>query len=283
MTNKRDYYQTLGVDRKAGAEELKRAYRKLALKWHPDRNKSSEAGERFREINQAYEILSDSEKRAAYDQFGRAAFEPGARPTRQGPYGETYTYRTHRPKQGAEDFEFGGFSDPFSIFEQFFGGSSPFARRETRPTYGITIDLLQALRGTEAEISINGQRKRVRIPAGVEEGARLRVGDADLVVKLRPDERFTRQGGDLYVNLSIPFTKAILGGVLTVPTIQSEIKVKVQPGTQPGTLIRLRGQGAPRISEGGLGDLYVRVQVIIPTKLNKRQKELLETFERESA
>src|SRR5262245_12100590 len=208
MATKRDYYQVLGVDRKADADEIKRAYRKLALKWHPDRNKAPEAAEKFREVTQAYEVLSDADKRAAYDRFGHSAFEPGARPGRPSPGGEAYTYRNYRPGRGAEEFEFGGFSDPFTIFEQFFGGGSPFGRRETRPTYVITIDFMDALKGTEAELSLNGQRKRVRIPAGVEEGSRLRVGDTELLVKIRPDARFTRQGADLYVTLNIPFTQA---------------------------------------------------------------------------
>lgn len=282
MATKRNYYQVLGVDRKATPEELKSAYRKLALKWHPDRNKSPEAAERFREVNQAYEVLSDAGKRAAYDRYGHSAFEPGARPGPQGPGAGAYQYRTYAPGQDTADFEFGGFSDPFTIFEQFFGGSSPFGRREARPTYALTIGFMDALKGTEAEVSINGQRKRVRIPAGVEEGSRLRVGDADLLVKIAPHERFTRQGADLYVTLSLPVTKAILGGVLPVPTPQGDVNVKIQPSTQPGTLIRLRGKGAPRISEGGHGDLYVRVQVSIPTKISKHQRELLEAFEKDA-
>jgi len=282
MATKRDYYQVLGLDRKAGPDDVKKAYRRLAKKWHPDHNKSPEAAERFREVNAAYEVLSDAEKRAAYDRFGRRAFEPGGGPGPFDPGGPGFEYHTYGAGPQTEAFQFGGFSDPFKIFEQFFGRDVGVGRRGARPSYEIAVDFMEALKGTEVDVPLNGQRRRVRIPAGVEDGARLRIGDADLLIKIRPHERFTRQGDDLYVTLTIPFTQAALGGVLTVPTPDGDLQVKVHPGTQPGTLVRLRGKGAPRISEGGHGDLYVRLQVSVPTKLSKRQKELLEAFDQEN-
>jgi molecular chaperone DnaJ len=285
MTTTRDYYDILGVSKTATAAELKSAYRKQALQWHPDRNKSTEAETKFKEINEAYEILSNTDKRAAYDQYGHAAFEQGAGGPggfggfgnqqggtyRQGPF--TYTY-------GAENFDF---SDPFEIFEQFFGGASPFGRQGRQiPHYSLSIDFDEAVHGVEKTVEIDGKRKTIKIPAGVDNGSRIKFQDFTVTLDVKPDSTFTREGDDLIVNVFLPLTMAILGGVMEVPTIEGDLKLKIRSGTQPGTMIRLRGEGVKRLHSSGRGDQYVRLQIKIPEKLTRRQKELLEEFEKDS-
>jgi len=290
MPTKRDYYDVLGVSRNASLEEIKKAYRKLALEWHPDRNKSPEAEERFKEINEAYEVLSDPEKRAAYDQFGHAAFTPGGmggfegfpggftRTYKKGPFTYTYTTFGSSPFEGF-GFDFEGFSDPFEIFEQFFGGS-PF--RETRqiPRYGLTLSFLEAAKGCEKEIIIDGKKRKIRIPPGVEDGTRIKFSDFYVTIDVKPDKIFQREGDDIFVNQEISLGTAILGGVVEVPTIDGPVKLKIRPGTQPGTLVRLRGRGIKHLHSYGRGDQYVRLLVKIPEKLTPRQKELIKEFEK---
>jgi len=280
MVSKRDYYEILGIPKNATPEEIKKAYRQLALRYHPDRNKSPDAEEKFKEINEAYEVLSDPKKRKAYDQFGHAAFSPGSgfgfpggftRTYKKGPF--TYTYTT---TGSFEDF-FEGFSDPFEIFEQFFGGS-PFSRQAKIPRYGITLDFMEAVKGCEKEIEIQGKKRKVRIPAGVDDGTRIKFTDFYLTIDVKPHPLFHRDGADLFVDQKIPFTMAALGGIVTVPTIDKPLKLKIKPGTQPGTLIRLRHLGVPRLHGQGRGDLYIRLIVEIPKKLTNKQKELLRKF-----
>lgn len=294
MPTKRDYYDILSVSRDASKEEIKKAYRKLALEWHPDRNKSSNANDKFKEINEAYEVLSDPKKKETYDQFGHAAFAPGGgagpggfgaygfpggftRTYKKGPF--TYTYTTYGTGPGIE-FDFGGFSDPFEIFEQFFGGGSPFARTSRIPRYGITLSFMEAAKGCEKEILIDGRKRKVKIPAGVDDGSRIRFGDFYVTVDVQPDETFQRDGADVFVNYEIPLTMAILGGTAEVPTIDGEVKLKIRPGTQPGTMVRLRGRGIKHLHGFGRGNQYVRLQVKIPEELTREQKEALKKLER---
>jgi len=300
MTTTRDYYDILGVSKNASKEEIKKAYRKLALEHHPDRNKSSDASEKFKEINEAYEVLSDHKKKETYDQFGHAAFDPryggagaGAGPGgfggspfgggqtrtyRQGPF--TYTYTTYGGGPGVES-DFGGFSDPFEIFEQFFGGGSPFSRRETKPRYGLNLSFMEAAKGYEKTVNIDGRRKTIKIPAGVDDGSRIRFADFDVTIEVRPDETFQRDGADVFVNHEISLTMAILGGTTAVPTIDGEVKLRIRPGTQPGTMIRLRNRGIRRLRGFGRGDQYVRLRIKIPEKLSREQKEALKKLEEE--
>jgi len=290
MPTKRDYYDVLGVSRNASLEEIKKAYRKLALEWHPDRNKSPEAEERFKEINEAYEVLSDPEKRAAYDQFGHAAFTPGGmggfegfpggftRTYKKGPFTYTYTTFGSSPFEGF-GFDFEGFSDPFEIFEQFFGGS-PFREKRQIPRYGLTLTFLEAAKGCEKEIIIEGKKRKIRIPPGVEDGTRIKFSDFYVTIDVKPDKIFRREGDDIFVNQEISLGTAILGGVIEVSTIDGPVKLRIRPGTQPGTMVRLRGRGIKHLHSYGRGDQYVRLLVKIPEKLTPRQKELIREFEK---
>lgn len=275
MPTKRDYYDILGVSKNATAAEIKKAYRKLALKQHPDRNKSSNANEKFKEINEAYEILSDSKKKQTYDQFGHTAFDPRYGRARQGPF--TYTYTT-QGDPGAS-FDFGGFSDPFEIFAQFFGGSSPFARASRIPRYGLSLSFMEAAKGCEKGVVIDGKKRKIKIPAGVGDGSRIRFGNFYVTIDVQSDKTFQRDGADVFVTQEISLAMALLGGTVEVPTIGSEVKLKIRAGTQPGTMVRLRGRGIPRLRGFGKGDQYVRLQVKIPQRLTRKQKELIKEFE----
>ncbi len=273
-----DYYQVLGLEKGAGPEEIKKAYRRLALKWHPDKNKSAEAEKRFKEINQAYEVLSDPQKKQAYDQYGQAAFSGGSpfgqNRDRQGPF--TYSYSWG---EGADDF-FSGFSNPFDIFESFFGGQSPFSRQEQAPNYQITLSLKEAITGIEKEVEINGQKKTIKIPPGVDTGSRIRFKDFYLIVQVLPDDSFSRQGNDLVTTKKINFKTAVLGGTITINNINDEeIKFRIRPGTDSGKIIRLRGYGAPKRSGSGRGDLYVRLEIKTPKRLSRKQREQIKNLE----
>ncbi|MBI2405336.1 DnaJ domain-containing protein [Candidatus Gottesmanbacteria bacterium] len=299
MATKRDYYEVLGVSKGASSDEIKKAYRKLALEWHPDRNKASNANEKFKEINEAYAVLSDAQKKSTYDQFGHAAFAPGGGfggQGREGPFGGfrqqgpfTYYYSTGGPPAGG-GMPFGdveGF-DPFEIFEQFFGGgfSRSAGARPRREVYQITIDFVEAVKGTTKEIHLprgrageGSVRKTIKIPAGVDTGSRIRFEDFEMVIEVRPDKHFRREGNDVFIDYEISFAQAALGVVADVPTIDGDVKIRIQPGTQPGTLIRLRGKGIPHVQSGGRGDEYVKISLQVPTHLSRRQRQLLEELD----
>lgn len=279
----RDYYQTLGLSKGASEAEIKKAYRKLALEHHPDRNKGNKASEeKFKEVTKAYEVLSDPQKKQAYDQFGHAAFDPSAS---SGPFGQgfggqagpfTYTYTTGGNASG---FDFGGFSDPFEIFEQFFGGGSPFGRQQRRPVYSLQIDFMEAVKGVTKRISIEEKQQTVKIPAGVDNGQRVRFDSYDILVEVRGDPRFKREGYDVITEEEISFPEAALGTQIEVETVDGPVKLKIPSGTQPNTVIRLREKGIRHVRGSGKGDHYVQIKVTIPKNLSSHQKELLRQFD----
>ncbi|MGH7204338.1 MAG: DnaJ C-terminal domain-containing protein [Candidatus Levyibacteriota bacterium] len=288
MADNKDYYDILGVSKNATADEIKKAYRKLALQYHPDRNKTKEAEAKFKEVTKAYEVLGNQEKRTQYDQFGHAAFEQGAG---QGPFGgaggpfggfggqqggNQYGPFTYSYSSNGQGFDFG--ADPFDIFEQFFGG----AQRQRRPAYAITISLEEAVHGVEKEVSINNKKQKIKIPAGVDSGSRIRFDDYDIVIDVTPDARFVREGYDIVSEQEISYPDAVLGKELSVETIDGEVKIRVPAGTQPNTLIRLSGRGVKRIRGGGRGDHYVKIKITIPKKVSNKEKELLEALQQET-
>ncbi len=292
----KDFYQLLGVSKNASQEEVKRAYRKLALQYHPDKNKTGGAESKFKEINHAYEVLGDPKKRVQYDQFGSQVFEGGAGTGgpfgggqspfggqgRQGPF--TYTYSTEGPFGSAQgengaNFDFGGFTDPFEIFEQFFGGGAPFGRR--KPTYSLQIGFMEAIKGVAKKVVIDGKSRSIKIPSGVDSNSRIRFDDFDIIVSVRPDQRFVRQGYDIITEEEISMIQATLGAVIDIETVEGLVKLKIPEGTQPNALIRLSRRGVPNIGGKGKGDHYVKIKVSIPKKLTRAQKALLGDFEKE--
>lgn len=289
MADSKDYYSVLSVAKSATADEIKKAYRKLALQYHPDKNKTKEAEVKFKEVTKAYEVLSDAQKRQTYDQFGAAAFEQGAGGAggpfggAGGPFGGfggqsgSYGPFTYSTNGAGADFDFGGFSDPFEIFEQFFGGG--FSRQPRRPVYSLAISFDEAVNGTEKEVSIDGKKQKIKIPAGVDSGTRIRFGEFDVVFDVASHKTFQREGSDIITEQEITFSQAALGDQLTVDTVTGPVTIRITPGTQPGTLIRLSGKGVPRIRSNGRGDHYVKIKLHVPTKLTKEQKELLEKLD----
>ncbi len=281
----KDYYEILGVSKSSSADEIKSAYRKLALQYHPDRNKTKEGEEKFKEVTKAYEVLSDAQKRQTYDQFGASAFEQGG-PQGQGPFGGaggfggqqgpfSYSYNT-----SGGDFDFGGFSDPFDIFEQFFGGNA--RRRPQRPVYSLTIDFMEAVHGVEKKVTIDGATQTIKIPAGVDDGSRIRFEKYDLVISVHLDKRFQREGSDIITEHELSFADAALGTELAVETIDGKVTIKIPAGTQPNAIIRLKGKGVKHVRGTGQGDHYVKIKVVVPVHLNAKQKELLKEFKEAS-
>lgn len=289
--NYKDYYAILGVKKDASEKEIKQAYRSLARKYHPDVNPGNkEAEEKFKEVSEAYEVLSDKEKRAKYDQFG----EQWQRAESGGTYGPGgFTYEPY----GDTDFGIGDFGD---FFETLFGPRGAAGGRRTSPTRGedveaqIDVSLEEAFDGVTKSISISvnrgapPKRLEVKIPAGVTDGSKIRLagegapgptgqkGNLYLIVKMQPNPTFERKGDDLYRDITVPFTIAALGGEVQVPTLKGRITMKAPPGTQGGQTFRLAGQGMPRLNKSGKGDLYARVRISVPKNLTERQRELIE-------
>jgi curved DNA-binding protein len=302
----RDYYETLGVSKTATKEEIRSAFRKLARKYHPDVAKDKKAAEeKFKQINEAYEVLSDPAKRQKYDQLGENWNQPGGfqPPPQWGgaqPGGGFYRYGGG---DGGVEFEFNGtgFSD---FFEAFFGGGrgqsafGGFGRRQTGAERGndveadIMVPLEEALHGAKRTVSLRraGSNKvetyQVKIPKGVREGQRIRLagqgeagerggksGDLFLRVRLARHPDFTVEGSDLIHEVRIAPWQAVLGTELTIPTLEGNVRLKVPPGTQPGQRFRLRERGLPS-SSGKRGDLYAEVQIAVPKKVTDREKEI---------
>jgi molecular chaperone DnaJ len=355
MATELDYYTVLGVERGASDADIKRAFRRLAQQWHPDVNQEAGAPERFKEINEAYQVLSDPQRRQAYDLFGRAGVNGGA------------------TSGGFDAGAFGGFSD---IFDAFFGAGAgtASARRQRQQTgadlrYDLRITFEEAVLGTEKEIEFpvlgrcetcegsgaapgtqsttcpqcegrgevrtvrqtmlgqmvnvstcprcHGDGKlidtpcptckgdgrterrrtlRVSIPPGIDEGHQIRLsnegevgprggppGSLYVAVHVAPHPQLTREGTELYYEADVSIVQAALGTKVTVPTVEGDEEVDIKAGTQPGTEIRLRGRGVPHLRRtGSRGDLHVMVNVVVPTKLSKKQREALEAYAHEA-
>jgi molecular chaperone DnaJ len=356
MAEKRDYYEILGVQRKASKDEIKDAYRKLAMQFHPDRNKDAGAEERFKEISEAYAVLSDDQKRQTYDQLGHQGFDQ--------------RYKQEDIFRGADFdsiFRDMGFGD---IFRSFFGGGGfgeEISSRGQDLAYNLEITLEEAARGTEKEIEIprtercevcggtganpgtsakicprcGGEGKiqnmrkagfamyvqvtvcplckgkgrliespcnnchgsglvrrrrkiTVKVPMGIDEGTQLRLrgegemaandgepGDLYVVVHVKQNPQFMREGDDLWHVAFINYPQAALGAEISIPTLDGPTTIKIHPGTQPGETITLRGKGMPRFRGYGRGDLLVRIGVSVPEKLTSPQKTLLEQLAKE--
>ncbi|MDB5282199.1 MAG: hypothetical protein JWO06_1274 [Bacteroidota bacterium] len=291
----KDYYAVLGVDKKATAEEIKKVYRKLALKYHPDKNPNNkEAEEKFKQISEANEVLSDPEKRKKYDtlgenwqQYEQAGQQPG---NPFGQRGQSYTY------EGDEDLFGSGFSD---FFEQFFGGATGKkgqGRTRSRDFKGgdyqteMEISLEEAYNGTSRIIQLENEKLRLTTKPGAYDGQLLRIkgkgakgsskehhGDLYVRVRILPDAVFTRKGDDLYIIHTIDLYTAVLGGEAIVNTISGQVKAKIAAGTQNAKTIRIKGKGMPVYEKPEtFGDLYVQLQIHIPEKLSEKQKALFE-------
>jgi curved DNA-binding protein len=298
--NNKDPYQILGVSRNASPDEIKRAYRRLAKEHHPDRNpQNKEAAERkFKEVQAAYEVLGDPQRRAQYDRFGAG-----------GPRPEFHTWGRARAGEqpfGAVEFNFGDLGDLTSIFEQFFqrGAARTAERRAPRRARmrgadiesPVEISFEESLRGTTREVVLQGpdgrERIEVHIPAGVNDGQRIRVagrgqpgpgGRGDLLIRctIRPHPYYRREGLDVLLELPVTITEAALGARVELPTPDGRTIVSVPPGTASGTKLRLRGRGAQDARHGTRGDLLASVRIVPPKTLSPRARELLESLSQE--
>ncbi|HSO13396.1 MAG TPA: DnaJ C-terminal domain-containing protein [Anaerolineales bacterium] len=284
----KDYYKILGVERKASEEDIRKAYRKLAKQYHPDYNPNNkQAEERFKEINEAYEVLSDSKKRSHYDRLG-SDYSQWQR--RGGPgnfnwdqYGG-FPGGTHVNMDDLNEmFGGGGFSD---FFQTIFGMGGRSSGRSQSQGYQQEIDITleDAYKGTTRLIESNGKQKRVRIPGGVRTGSKVRVAGAGpngldlyLIVQVAEDNRFERRGNDLHTSANVDVFTAILGGEADVETFGGRIKLNIPAGTQPEQVFRLAGRGMPHVrDQKDKGDLFVKIKVQIPKYLSSKQRELLE-------
>ncbi len=298
----KDYYKILGVERKASADEIRKAYRKLALKYHPDRNPGDKTAEdRFKDINEAYQVLSDSQKRARYDQLGSAYSSW----QRRGAPGDFDWGQWVGGMPGGTRVEVGDLNDLFGeegMFSDFFrslfggmgasprtfrqaqGGASGRARSAIGYQQPVTISLEEAYHGARRQIKTETRRLEVNIPPGVKTGSKVRVAGAGpegtdlyLIVEVAEDPRFERDGNDLRTAASVDVFTALLGGEAEVETMAGKVKLTVPPGTQPEQIFRLAGRGMPQLNRKDVkGDLYVKLKVQVPKYLSTKQRELLE-------
>lgn len=286
--SKRDYYEVLGVSKGASDDEIKKAFRKLAVKYHPDKNPGNkEAEEKFKEANEAYSVLSDKTKRSRYDQFGHAGVggDGGGNPFGGGfggfgGNGQSFNF----------DFGGGGFED--IINAMFGGGGFRAARRGRDYRTSITIDFEEAIFGVTKTISVENEQIKLKIPAGIYDGQSIRLGgkggeapsadgqrgDLYVEVRVRAHKTLTREGELILSEITIPMTDAVLGTEVEVETVDGKITMKVPAGTQPGTNFKLSGHGAPRLGTDQRGPHIVTINVEIPKNLSKKQKELIEEF-----
>jgi curved DNA-binding protein len=315
MVEYKDYYKILGVNKNASQDEIKKAFRRLARKYHPDANPNdSKAEEKFKEIGEAYEVLKDSQKRSRYDQLGANWKQyAGAGAGWPGGGGRTYTYNF-----GGRGFNFedlgSGFSDFFETFfgrgsdDRFSGFDPGFSTQFDRGTRTnmqkgqdmqseLSITLREAYSGTQRSLKLQREGKtrtvNVKIPEGIKDGGKIRVagegakspaggpaGDLYLVINIAPHNFFTRKGDDLYCEVPVTIKEAFYGAKIDIPTFSGKIMVKVPPKTQGGKTLRLKGKGIPKLRSSGFGDLYAKIKLILPEKLNSEQKRHFEEFAR---
>ncbi len=300
-----DYYKILGIDKKAGIDDIKKAYRKLALKYHPDRNPDDKkrAEEQFKKISEAYAVLSDPEKRRQYDQFGSEQFNQR--------FSREDIFRGADLNDILRDLGFGSQGSDFSWFFDLGGGGRRTRSQRSHPygdvygaqrrmpqkgddlQYNISISLEEAANGAEKKISLRKmdriEEMNVKIPPGINTGQKLRLsgkglpgidggpsGDLYLHVRVAPHPVFRREGDDIHIDVPIKYTQAILGASIDVPTLGGVNKrLKIPSGTQDGTKIRMRGYGTPRFREAGRGDQYVMISIMVPKTINERQADLI--------
>lgn len=306
--SKKDYYSLLNVARSASADEIKKAYRKLAMQYHPDKNPGDKkAEEKFKEFSEAYEVLSDPKKREMYDQFGHAGAQGGFG-GQGGPFGGAGGFGGFRGGPAG-----GGQQDPFQdifsdVFSEIFGargadpgmGAGGPRRRHAKGSdlrYSLNIAFEEAALGAEKVISFVRQRGgkdetaklSVNVPAGVKDDQRLKLsgegdtpptggaaGDLYVIIKIQEHPLFKRQENDILMDLPVTYTDAILGTSVEIPTLSGKAVIRIPPGTHSGQTFRLKGKGFPKVGGFGAGDMLVRLIVDTPEQINARQKELLE-------
>ncbi|HKY84760.1 MAG TPA: J domain-containing protein [Anaerolineales bacterium] len=293
----KDYYKVLGVERGADEKTIKRAYRRLAVRFHPDKNPGDKSAEdRFKEINEAYEVLGDPTKRAKYDQLG-ASYEAWQR--RGAPGGFDWSQWMRGAPGGApggvrvemgdlEGLFGGGFSDFFqAIFAEMAGASAARSRGRDLET-PVRISLEEAFHGTRRQVRRDGRALDVKIPAGAHSGTRVRVagqgessrgssGDLYLVIDVADDPRFARDGDNLQAEFEVDLYTAILGGEAHVPTPAGPVVLKIPAGSQPGQTFRLKGRGMPGLRKPALkGDLYAKLKLVVPRDLSAEERKLFE-------
>lgn len=286
-----DYYKILGIDKSASQDDIKKAYRKLARKLHPDLNPNDkDAKNKFQQINEANEVLSDPEKRKKYDQYGENWQHGGQQFENAGR--QEYSGRPHRGGYTSEGFGGEDFSD---FFESLFGRQSSAAGGRGHSRFSgedfnaeLHVNLSDAYHTHQQTLTINEKKVRITIPAGIENGQVIKLrgygakgvnggpdGDLYITFLIKNDTKFKRSGNDLQTSVDLDIYTAILGGEVTLDTLSGKVKLKVKPGTQNGTKIRLKGKGFPVYKkEGQFGDLYVTYTIKIPTELTERQKQL---------
>jgi len=293
----KDYYKILGISRKASADDIRKAYRKLAMQYHPDRNPGDkQAEERFKEINEAYQVLNDEQKRAHYDRVGSAysSWQQRGAPSGGFDWSQFARGAPGGTRVNVEDFGGGFGEDLFSdFFRSIFGGmggvgatSRGGAAAQGNPAYQqqVEISLEDAFNGATLQLQTDGKRKKVKIPAGVRTGSKVRVAGAGpngmnlyLIVQVKEDERFERRGNNLHTAAKVSVFTAILGGEAEVETMTGKVKLTIPAGTQPEQVFRVAGRGMPQLKNpDAKGDLLVRLKVEIPRYLSSKQRELLE-------
>lgn len=286
----KDYYKTLGVDRKASVDDIRKAYRKLAMQYHPDKNPGDKKAEdKFKEINEAYQVLSDEQKRARYDQLGSAYSNFRTSGGRPGDFRwDDWFQQQQGTQQRGEDIfgGAGGFSD---FFRTIFGEAIRSAGREQQPAeqgyqQEVEITFKEAYNGTLRQIQTNGRTLQVRIPAGVKTGSKVRVAGAGpdgldlyLVVNIIDGGQFERDGQDLYTTSSVNVLTLVIGGEAEVETPTGKVMLNIPAGTQVDQFFRLAGRGMPSLKPPHTkGDLFVKLKPLVPKYLSPKQRELLE-------